>query len=454
MKGLIVALVIGAGVILRVSIFVVRRRRRAAGQASETEQAPPATTGGGAQRHRGRAIEEAFGDVGLVAGREIRERIRGRIFRVGTLIILAGVAAAIVIPTLQKSSTESVQKVGVVGHLSASARRLVLAAGQANQDKVEFSTEPSVKVAKVDLHAGRVYFTIVDAREILLALPATSSQSPADSGLVDEVAAYLGALRTYQQAGLSPAQVTRAINAKPLTVRTLERGKSPTRGTSVIGIVLMFVMLTQYCTWTLMGVMQEKSSRVVEVLLAVVRPIQLLGGKVLGIGAVALGQAALIVGFALALGAAVGSDLIRGTAPLALLSELAWLVLGYAFYCWVYAAAGSTAERQDQVQTLALPLSLPILFGYIYSITVVSSGTPSLFFKVLAYLPPTAPFCMSALVGLGQAHWWEFAISALISIAGTAGVALFAARIYRRSVLRTGSRVRISELLSGQRRLA
>ncbi len=71
-------------------------------------------------------------------------------------------------------------------------------------------------------------------------------------------------------------------------------------------------MLTQYNTWILMGVMQEKASRVVEVLLATVRPIQLLGGKVLGIGLVAMGQAALIVGFALAVGAAVGSDLLHG----------------------------------------------------------------------------------------------------------------------------------------------
>ncbi|MGH8995169.1 MAG: ABC transporter permease, partial [Acidimicrobiales bacterium] len=204
---------------------------------------------------------------------------------------------------------------------------------------------------------------------------------------------------------------------------------------------------TQYCTWILIGVMQEKSSRVVEVLLAVVRPIQLLGGKVMGIGAVALGQAGLIVGFALALGAAVGSDLLHGTAPLELLSELLWLVLGYAFYCWVYAAAGSTAERQDQVQTLALPLSLPILFGYIYSIGVVSSGSANAFFEVLAFLPPTAPFCMSALVGLGQTTWWQFVLSALISIGATAGVAVFAARIYQRAVLRTGGRVRIRELL-------
>ncbi len=80
--------------------------------------------------------------------------------------------------------------------------------------------------------------------------------------------------------------------------------------------------------------------------------------------------------FALVVGKAVGSDLLHGTAPLVLACELLWLVLGYAFYCWVYAAAGSTAERQDQVQTLALPLSIPILLGYIFSITVASSGNP------------------------------------------------------------------------------
>ena len=116
------------------------------------------------------------------------------------------------------------------------------------------------------------------------------------------------------------------------------------------------------------------------------------------------GQATLIVGFALIVGAAVGSDLLHGSAPLVLACELLWLVLGYAFYCWVYAAAGSTAERQDQVQTLALPLSLPILLGYIFSITVASSGNPDLFFKVLAYLPPTAPFCMPVLVSAEPGH--------------------------------------------------
>ena len=91
------------------------------------------------------------------------------------------------------------------------------------------------------------------------------------------------------------------------------KSKERQQGTSVIGVVLIFLMLTQYNTWILMGVMQEKASRVVEVLLATVRPIQLLGGKVLGIGLVAMGQAALIVGFAFIVGKAVGCDLLHGT---------------------------------------------------------------------------------------------------------------------------------------------
>ncbi len=448
MKGAYIGIVVAFALALRVFLY---RRRRAARQARDAgaSSATPAPRPLRPGARRVRAVEAALGDVGLVAGREIRERIKGRIFRVGTIIMLLGVGAAIVIPAInQGGSSLTTQRVGVVGALSPSARSVVLAVGKANQDKVLFSSEPSSGAARRALKAGRIDLALVDSREILLEKPTSANNSPADSGLVQGVSQYLGVLDAYQAAGLTPGQVSRVIKAKPIPVHALTSGtKGVKQATSVIGLVLMFFMLTQYCTWILIGVMQEKSSRVVEVLLAMVRPLQLLGGKVLGIGAVALGQATLIVGFALVVGAAVGSDLLKGAEPVTLLAELLWLVLGYAFYCWVYAAAGSTAERQDQVQTLALPLSLPILLGYIFSITTVSSGSASGLFKVLAYLPPTAPFCMSALVGLGQASWWEFVLSVLLSVAGTVGTALFAARVYRRAVLRTGTRVRFSEVL-------
>ena len=386
----------------------------------------------------------------MVAGREIRERVRGRIFRVGTLVMLIAVAAAIIIPTIHSgSSGPTAQTVGVVGVLPPEASPLIDSAAAENQDTVELVDVPSLAAAEADLRTGKIDLAIVDSSQILLDRAAGSKGSNTDPGLVQTVAEYLGVLQAYHAAGITPAQASLITESKSVPVHTLQPGSNQTvKATSIIGLVLLFFLLQQYNTWILIGVMQEKSSRVVEVLLATIRPIQLLGGKVLGIGLVALGQATIIVGFALIVGAAVGSDLLKGTGPLVLACELLWLVLGYAFYCWVYAAGGSTAERQDQVQTLALPLSIPILVGYVFSITVASTGRPDLFFKVLAYLPPTAPFCMTVLVGLHQVQWWEFTVSAMISVIGTVGMAIFAARIYRRAVLRTGGRIKIRELVA------
>ena len=220
------------------------------------------------------------------------------------------------------------------------------------------------------------------------------------------------------------------------------------------GLILTYVLLTQYGTWLLMGVVEEKSSRVIEVLMSTLRAGQLLAGKVIGIGAVAMLQAALIVGVALGLGAAEGSSLIHGTAPLEVASSLLWVVLGYSFYCWVYAAGGSLADRQDQIQTLAFPLQLPILFGYIVSLTSLGAGQPSELIKVLAYVPFTAPFAMPVLVGLGDVMWWEFALSVGLMLASIVVVARLASAVYRRAILaRTGGRVHLRQLFRLGRRL-
>jgi ABC-2 type transport system permease protein len=193
--------------------------------------------------------------------------------------------------------------------------------------------------------------------------------------------------------------------------------------------------------------MEEKATRVSEVPLAAVGPAKLLTGKVLGIGLVVFAQAAVVFGFAFGLAHAVGSDLVHGTAPGVLVSALVWLVLGYAFYSWVYAAAGSMTERQADVQTLAFPLALPVVFAYFMAITALTSGSPSTLFEVLAYLPPTAPFAVTALTALGAITWCEFAISVSLTVLSTAGVAWLATTVYRRAILRTGARVRLGDLV-------
>lgn len=391
-------------------------------------------------------------ELGLVAGRELRERLRGRMFRVGTMLILAAVAAAIVIPTLHKNHATA-PKVGVISVLMPTVQPAAIAAASGAGTTATVISEPDAAAARDALRAGQVEVAIVDGSASLPTLlvdkPLDPKSTSTATQFVHTLALTLGEDVSFHAAGLTPSQAAQVAGTRPLPISSLQAASTkPPAAISVTGIILIFMMLTQYNTWTLIGVMEEKSSRVAEVLLSSVRPARLLTGKVLGIGVAAFAQAGLIVAFALILAESVGSPLMHGSEPLAVAASLTWLLLGYAFYCWVYAAAGSMAERRDQVQTLALPLSLPILFGYAISLATITSGAPSTFYRVLAYLPPTAPFAMPTLVGFGGVTWWQFAASAAISLTATIAVARFAAVVYRKSILRTGRRVRVRELVT------
>jgi ABC-2 type transport system permease protein len=396
---------------------------------------------------RGRPL---FGDTGLVAGREIRERLRGRVFRVVTAILFVGVAAAIVIPNALRSTARASATVAVVRASSALDDEVLLVAKSLNLS-VRLVDEPNVAIAKTALGAGRVDLVINDATSLMVNTPASATDTSAQAQFVRDLAVTLGFEKAFRSAGLTPAQASAVARAKALPVTSLKparKARTSAESTALIGVIVTFIVLMQYLTWTLMGVMEEKSSRVVEVLLATVRPAQLLAGKLLGIGAVALMQAGALVAFALLLAEAVGSSVLRGAAPVVVVASLVWLILGYAFYSWLYAAAGSLAERQDQIQSMALPLSAPMDLGYIAALVGAGSGSPSLLVKVLAYLPPTAPFAMPTLVGFGQVTWWQFGASMAISVLATVGVAMGAARVYRRAVLRTGRRVRLREVIT------
>ncbi|WP_370345211.1 ABC transporter permease [Catenulispora sp. MAP5-51] len=391
-------------------------------------------------------------ELGLVAGRELRERLRGRMFRVGTMLMLAAVAAAIVIPTLHKNHATP-QKVGAISALMPAVQPAAGAAAAGAGTTATVISEPDAAAARNALRAGQVTAAVIDGPDglpiLLVNKPLDPKSTSATTQFVHTLALTLGEDVSFHAAGLTPNQAAQVAGTKPLPISSLQgTSTKPPAAISAIGIILIFMMLTQYNTWTLIGVMEEKSSRVAEVLLSSVRPARLLTGKVLGIGVAAFAQAGLIVTFALILAKSVGSTLLHGSEPLAVAASLTWLLLGYAFYCWVYAAAGSMAARRDQVQTLALPLSLPILFGYAISLATITSGTPSTFYRVLAYLPPTAPFAMPTLVGFGGVTWWQFAASVAISIAATLAVARFAAVVYRKSILRTGRRVRVRDLVT------
>jgi ABC-2 type transport system permease protein len=412
------------------------------------------------QRRRGAAVNRraprswapgssgANGDVSLVAMREVRERTRSRMFRIGTAIILLVVAAAIVIPVLRRGHHNS-HTVGVVGTLSQPVRAAVTALGPPLNTTIAMKDEPAVDAAKQDLDSGAVDIVIVDGKSLLVKTAPSATATSTTATVALAIASTISVQLGLEARGIPPAQAAQLAHPPPLPINSLQPARNQTgRAVTTYALILIFLMLSQYGTWILMGVVEEKSSRVIEVLLAALRPVQLLTGKVIGIGLVALLQAALVLAVALGLGGAVGSDVLHGGSPLIVFDAVLWLVLGYVFYCWVYAAAGSLASRQEHLQTVAFPLQIPLIVGYIAALTAIGSGSASLFLRILAYLPPTAPFAMPVLVALADAAWWQVVLSAVITVAATVIIARLAATVYLRAILRTGERVRLRDVIT------
>ncbi|HVW34085.1 MAG TPA: ABC transporter permease [Acidimicrobiia bacterium] len=438
-------------------------RRRGGGPAPGPGPRPassPAETGRKDARRRsgGRSAVSGWmgdGPVRLVAVREIRERLRSRVFRVGTAVLLAAAAAAVVIPAL-RTTHHGHLTIGTVGAVPAELHTELESTGATLGATVTIVPETDRAGAETAVRTAAVDMVVVDAEQILVRRPVAPADLSTTTVAARALAGWIGTRNALVSAGLSPADAARLAQPAPAPIVALEpaTGHGGARGTAkataTLGLIFVFLLLSQYGTWILLGIVEEKSSRVVEVLLSTMRPDQLLTGKVLGIGTVALGQAALIVAVALGLAGAVGSDLVRGTAPVEVAAVLCWMVLGYLFYCWVYAAGGALAERQEHVQSIAFPLQLPLIVGYIASLTGLGSATTPIFVRILAFLPPTAPFAMPVLVAQGDTTWWQFLISVALTVIATIGVARIAATIYERAILLTGHRVRVREVLAAR----
>ncbi len=231
--------------------------------------------------------------------------------------------------------------------------------------------------------------------------------------------------------------------APPLTNLT-------SRLTGLSIVILLYIMILTYGSRITLGVSEEKSSRVIEVLLAAVRPAQLLLGKALGMGILALAQVASIVATYVVLGLVFGSSLIHGGSAEVLGVGAMWIVLGYVFYSTAYAAAGSLVSKQSDAYTVSLPVQLPLILSYLLTFTVLFGNSVYAFYWFLAFFPPTAPISMTALVAVGVARPWEIALSALLCLAATAGMAWLACTIYGRAILRTGARLHLRQVLRGE----
>lgn len=379
--------------------------------------------------------------VALVARREITERVREKSFLVSTGVTLAIVLIVSVLPNLLGFGGPQSFTVAVTDRASLPVAQL--AARQAAGVDTELHVRTlSGADAREALAGGDV--------DVVLSSRAVAGREQPDDELVSILqganrdSARRQALR---RAGLSGDELARALDPQPLRVSSTEP-PDPERDRkgafAFVAVLLLYAQLLTFGFLLASGVVEEKSSRVVEVLLATIRPRDLLAGKVIGLGLLGFGQLLLITAVGLATAMATGALELSGDLAVAAALALGWFVLGYAFYAGLFACAGALVPRQEELQSSMMPLTILILFSFFLAFAVLDDPDGTLA-HVTSFLPMCAPMTMPPRIALGEASPLEIVGAFVITAASAAALVPLAGRIYSGAILRTGSSIRLRD---------
>jgi ABC-2 type transport system permease protein len=379
----------------------------------------------------------------LVARRELRERSRSKAFRAGIVVTLLVVIAAIVVPAMIQAGKVT-RDVGFTGATPAALPGAVIDQGKAADVTVRAHHYGSTAAGQKAVRDQTVNVLVVDAHRLQWRGKPNEQLRAILTGAIQLV--------TIQQraaaAGIDPSQVQAVMTPVPVQNENLGlvAGRSPDNETAAaIMSVLLLMAIVVYGNLVLTGVAEEKTSRVVEVLLARMPARSLLAGKVVGIGLLGLAQIVVTALAALVAALAVDSVDIPAVSGGVLAWVVAWFVLGYAIYAMAYGALGSLASRAEDASSVAGPVSYVLLAGYWASYIAVASNPDSAWSKLVSFFPATAPFAMPGRIALGAAAWWEPVLAAALTVAAIAGLVVLAGRVYTGAILHTGPTLKLRD---------
>lgn len=381
--------------------------------------------------------------VRLVAAREVATRIRDKGFIISSVVILLVIVGAMLFQVLANSG-DAESRVGLVGG-DASLVTALEAQGEALDVEVEV-------VEFDDAAAAR---TAVDDEDVEGALLAGGDsellvRDSAGSTLEAIVQGAVGQLAVAEQ--LTQAGITE-LDVPEVAVTALDDDAAADQQrivTAIFGVVILYSLLILFGQFIAQGVVEEKSSRVVELLLATMRPWQLLAGKILGLGLLALGQIVLMGVVAVAAALAfdvvdVPGDLISTVAIV-----IAWFVLGYAWYAAVFAVAASLVSRQEDLATVLMPTSMVLVVAFFVGIQA-ASDPDGLLARVTSLVPGLSPLVMPVRQAAGDVPLWEIALAVGLMVLAIALAVRLGGRIYSGALLRTGGKIKMREALSAER---
>ncbi|WP_420751383.1 ABC transporter permease [Rhodococcus sp. O3] len=385
--------------------------------------------------------------IGLVARREFVTQVRKKSFVVSNAIVLVAIVVGIVAMSVFGGSDDDRPTVGVVAAPQLGAT--LGAIGEATGMSLDISEVPDAETGRARVAAGELDVVLIP-REVAGFTAVT--ESDIDGGLktvLDAAVVQDARSAALTERGVDPAEIADATARSTIVVEAIDP-PDPEQGQrvvlSIVAVVLLYMQILMFGMYVAMGVVEEKSSRVVELLLSTLRPLQLLWGKIIGIGAVGLLQLAAygVVGVGTAL--ATDTLTITGTALGVFASTLGWFVLGFAFFAVLYAAAGSMVSRQEDVNSTSGPLMIVILAMFLAAFSSVDDPDAT-WSTVLSWIPPFSAILMPLRIAAGVASPFQIVGTIVLMIAVTALLGVVAAKIYQRSILRIGRTVTWKEAL-------
>lgn len=381
--------------------------------------------------------------VRLVVVREFTTRVRERAFRISTVVMLLSIGAVILLPKLLGATSFDV---GAVGPQARAVVESARAQADLAQVTVTVHTLPDDAVARAKAGRGDLDAVVTSDGEVVTRQFLPDQLKPFLLGAVQSAALQ----RQLRSAGVDP----RLLAVPPPVVHSLRPDSAAAeqrRGIALLGVILLFGQLLGYGSQVALGVVEEKSSRVIEVLLATVRPLHLLVGKVIGIGLVGLLQLTMVSTVAAGFAARTGTIDLNASTVATIGQLLVWYVLGFTFFAFLYAAVAATVSRTEDVGQVVTPLST-LTMGALFLGIYAGSNPTSTLTQVLSFLPPFSALVMPPRWAGGEVALRQVLLSMAAMVVGTVGVAHLGARIYRGSVLRLGSRVRLRDALVASRR--
>ncbi len=434
-----------------------------------------------AVRSGGAATLHTWHNIRLIIGREYTNRVTQRSFIITSIILLVIVFLAAFIPTIvqfvqhitaQPSSQTQVVVVNDAGLNEATLTSYI--SSQLNGTTTgslapyAISSQPAARLRNLQnqVKHGKLDILLVLDRSTqgnLQLLYDTNADPNNDSNLtsIQTLAQQLTVLDTAHRLGLTPSQL-RSLFAPPSLTTAYTQQSQSTRPVSEIiagfvlayaGALLIVIFVSVYANIVAAGVAEEKSSRVMEILVNAATPFQLLVGKIVGIGAACLTQMGclVVVGIGALLlqtplqaalfGANAGgfSQYLTGVSIPFYLLFLIYILLAFFLYAALYAGLSAMVKRQDEVQNATVLPRLLVTIGYLLFFLGATSPNAT-WTKVLSYLPFWTPTLMLVRIALGTAAWWEIVATIAVMLVAILACTWFAARLYRYGVLMYGQK--------------